>query len=89
MYEKGLLKIVTPPCKEHIEEGWCDEQWDVEDGGHGKHTISDSGQSGYPNYGAGTAYLPHRCDEWVIGGREQIKTLIEDLTAILEAEEIE
>jgi len=25
------------------------------------------------------AYLPHRCDEWVIGGPDQVKQLILDL----------
>lgn len=29
------------------------------------------------------AYLPHSCDEWVIGGPEQIKAMIEDLTELL------
>ena len=28
-------------------------------------------------------YLPHACDEWVIGGPEQIKALIADLQAAL------
>ena len=32
----------------------------------------------------GTAYLPHSCDEWIIGGREQVEMLIADLQAILE-----
>lgn len=31
------------------------------------------------------AYLPHSCEEWVIGGVAEIKALIEDLTAALEA----
>lgn len=28
-------------------------------------------------------YLPHSCDEWVIGGPEQIRALIVDLEAAL------
>ena len=31
----------------------------------------------------GTAFLPHSCDEWVIGGPEEIKMLIEDLQEVL------
>jgi len=28
-------------------------------------------------------YLEHSCDEWIIGGAEQVQALIDDLTAIL------
>lgn len=31
----------------------------------------------------GTVYLPHSCQEWVIGGVEQVKQMIEDLQEIL------
>ncbi len=31
----------------------------------------------------GTVYLPHSCQEWVIGGPEQIQALIDDLTILL------
>lgn len=30
----------------------------------------------------GEAYLPHSCQEWVIGGLDGITALIEDLTAL-------
>lgn len=30
------------------------------------------------------AYLPHSCDEWIIGGRENIKALIADLQEMLD-----
>lgn len=29
------------------------------------------------------AYLPHSCDEWVIGGAKEIQAMIEDLTLCL------
>lgn len=29
-------------------------------------------------------YLPHSCDAWVIGGKEEVKHLIEDLQALLQ-----
>lgn len=32
-----------------------------------------------------TAQLPHSCDEWVIGVHENVKALIKDLEAWLEA----
>ena len=31
----------------------------------------------------GKAWLPHSCDEWVIGGREEVEALIKDLQALL------
>ena len=42
--------------------------------------VSDS-QSNYNS--TFSAYLHHSCDEWVIGGPDQIKALIEDLTKAL------
>jgi hypothetical protein len=33
---------------------------------------------------AGVVYLPHSCDEWIIGGKEQVKALIADLQAIVD-----
>lgn len=84
MYEKGLIKITTPPCEEYIAEEWCDDSLDEDS--HGKHTISDN-RANYPDglkTEAGIAYLPHSCSEWVIGGPEQIKAMIADLQALLE-----
>ena len=31
-------------------------------------------------------YLPHSCDEWVIGTREQAEQLIADLQALLQTD---
>ena len=30
-------------------------------------------------------YLPHSCDEWVIGGKKEIQDLIDDLIKILKS----
>ena len=90
MYQSGQLKITTPPCDEYIRDeeiGGCDEQYLDPD--HGQHFIYDSSQRGTPKCGAGTVYLPHSCDEWVIGGAEQIRALIDDLQAALEKIEAE
>lgn len=35
------------------------------------------------------AYLPHSCNDWVIGGPEQVKLLIEDLQKALKKMEEE
>lgn len=59
---------VTPPCAAAIEnEGECYED------GH-QHPTS------YLPLGA--VFLPHSCDEWVIGGEAEITALIADLQAI-------
>lgn len=36
----------------------------------------------------GEAFLPHSCDEWVIGGAQAVRTLIADLQALLESGEL-
>jgi len=30
------------------------------------------------------AYLPHSCDQWVIGGPEELRLMIAELTALIE-----
>ncbi len=85
MYEPGLLKLLDPLCKSADADGWCDEEWDGSEG-H-KHIVFDSRTKGkdYRRFVAPEIclYLPHSCDEWVIGGEEQIMQLIEDLKAAL------
>lgn len=70
MYKKGDLRISTPP----YDEGKCKE---AEDGvcynEEHKHIDDDV-----------IAFLPHSCDEWEIGGPEQIREMIEDLQDALE-----
>jgi hypothetical protein len=39
--------------------------------------------------GPGVAFLPHSCQEWVIGGPKEVKAMIEDLQEILKAQENE
>lgn len=78
MYESGLLKVLDPPCDTMDGEGDCDD-WDH------KHKIRDSrsGNGWYmvPDF---CVYLPHSCDEWVIGGKEEVEALIRDLQAVLD-----
>lgn len=40
-------------------------------------------QRGEVSMDEGTVYLPHSCDEWVIGGPDQVRMLIEDLNELL------
>ena len=82
MYEKRLLKVVDPPCRTLVtdEDGYtyCD---DFSLDGH-THSRSDS-RADYREWQAPCVYLPHSCDEWVIGGPEQIQALIADLQEAL------
>lgn len=68
MYEPGEVKIA-----------WRAPSPDFED-------VADPGVLAY-DYGDGTeypvAYLPHSCDEWVIGGPAAVRALIADLEAAL------
>jgi hypothetical protein len=75
MYRKGKLRIVTPPCETADEDGHCDHT------GVHFHSVHDSA-SGTEGT-AGTVFLPHSCDEWVIGGRAEIEALIADLQEAL------
>ena len=36
-------------------------------------------ENGYEDMPEDTVYLPHRCDSWIVGGKEEVKQLIEDL----------
>lgn len=78
MYKKGDLKITDEPCETTDEDGYCDE-WGLH-----KHTISDS-RSNDTRRLPDAAYLPHSCDEWVIGWQDEIDALISDLQEIRKA----
>ena len=41
-------------------------------------------QEEYDEVKANSAYLPHCCDEWIIGGRPQVEDLIADCQHYLE-----
>lgn len=49
-----------------------------------KHYEPQDPRNGYKGVKGPALYLPHSCDEWVIGGEEEIKALIGDLNAALE-----
>lgn len=75
MYRKGDLAFVDPPCDTFDEvSGQCDTYED----GH-KHFATDARDDNYEGVRSPCAYLPHSCDEWVIGDSESIRMLIADL----------
>ncbi len=45
-------------------------------------TVVDNDADGYLAV-QGSAYLPHKCNEWVIGGPEEAQALIDDLQAYI------
>ena len=77
MYKQGMAYVDTGVCK---EDG-CPQAWeDAPTCGHG--TVYDSARGDAPSPSPSVA-LPHSCDSWVIGGREQVQQLIADLQALL------
>jgi hypothetical protein len=68
-YEKGMAGVVTPPCEHYQEHVWCDCRET-----HGGRFI------GVKNIGE--VFLPHSCDEWIIGDKEALQDLIDDLQAL-------
>jgi len=75
----GELKWTTPKKSEECSDFTCWEG-DCEE----KHTVRDS-RGDYSDL-TDVVYLPHACDEWVIGGPEQVRKLITDLELWLEAQ---
>ncbi len=75
MYRKGDLKTIDPPCDDNYKPGYggCDSFLDH------RHTILDHRGDDGDYTMSPCVYLPHSCEEWVIGGVEQIKDLIADL----------
>ena len=74
MYKKGDLRLVDFRPN---HEGYHSSEF-----GH-VHLIDDT-RDDLDDIGAPCAYLPHSCDEWVIGKPENIKQMIEDLREAIE-----
>jgi hypothetical protein len=86
MYEQGLVKQVLPPCEAYVEHDDyidCDQ---LDEEGH-VHFVWDERSESDERVKAPCAYLPHSCDQWVIGGPEQIRLMIADLQEILKVME--
>lgn len=78
MYKTGDLLFIEPPC-DTMDGDWCDG-FDEEGVPH-RHVLSDA--RGKAKIGTGNVYLPHSCDEWIIGGKAEIEAMIKDLQAAL------
>ena len=84
MYERGQLQIVTPECEMCDEDGLCSYDGDPDH----KHSVNDSttrDDDPRRTRKSPAVFLPHSCGEWVIGGPDEIKMMIEDLQAALVA----
>ncbi len=78
MYTQGLIKITIPDCPNQETE----EPWETEH----LHEIRDARES-KTHSTEPVAYLPHSCQEWVIGGASEIEQMIADLKhALMEIE---
>lgn len=76
MYSKGLVEVTVPPCAEML----ADPGGECYNDDH-EHQIRDA--NGRDENPVGTAFLPHSCDAWVIGGKEEIQQLVDDLLQVL------
>lgn len=77
MYRKSDLQLVTPPCEQYKSEGYCSA-----DPEHVHNKVTDV-RGDYEERGLNTVFLPHSCNEWVIGGADEVRAMIEDLQAVL------
>lgn len=72
-YRKGDLQVAQR-CPQADEDGYCDHDDD--------HRVPMDSRNDYERPKV-AAYLPHSCDEWVIGGPEQVRAMIADLQEAL------
>ncbi len=79
MYKQGQLHLAVTDC--HDSEGDCENY----DSGH--DCVPRDARNDYVR-SVPVAWLPHSCDAWVVGGPAEIRALISDLTAALEAFEL-
>lgn len=79
MYVKGTLQITKdcghPECQ---DSSICEQTFE-------QRAVLDSKTDDYDRVSG--VYLPHSCDEWVIGGPDQIRALIADLEEMLPSAE--
>lgn len=79
-YKAGDLKLTAPTCG----HPGCDGDnacWESGD----KFWVRDARGKGRgdPMSQRTGAYLPHSCDEWYIGGADEVRAMISDLSAAL------
>lgn len=88
MYQRGDAKLIDPFCASYDEkEQMCEDVIDLEK--NHIHILHDQRQLGSCTAikNVPVAFLPHSCDEWVIGSPKIIKIMIEDLQNLLKQAE--
>lgn len=85
-YKKGDLKITIGGCSHSECDGepeclFTQERFWVHDSREEFFRFDDPKKPPEEKHGA---YLPHSCDEWFIGGREEVEALVADLQKALE-----
>lgn len=71
MYNKGDLVVLTKAEEESLRTIEGGEYYKLAQ----KYSVEDEERP--------LAYLPHSCEQWVIGGPAEVRMLIEDLRAAL------
>lgn len=78
-YKQGMAGKYAPHCGNEEcagfgppTEEWCEE-----------FAVDQCGQYHNDDF-TGKAFLPHSCNEWIIGGPDEIRVLIRDLEALLD-----
>lgn len=70
-YRQGDLQMTDPPCQDMEEDGYC--KWGD------RHVIYDNRLD---QKAKGVVFLPHSCDEWVIGDADKVLELLLDLAEV-------
>jgi hypothetical protein len=76
-YKSGDLKVTTPPIGEECSDGLC---WSCP--GETYHTLPGVIDTNDKSGRREEAFLPHSCDEWIIGGPKEVAALIHDLFVV-------
>jgi hypothetical protein len=77
-YKAGDLRLYTEPCPLETEGEFAGEC--ARPDGHECAPLDSRGE--YERK-VPVAALPHSCDEWVIGGKHEVRAMIEDLKRAL------
>jgi hypothetical protein len=76
-YTKGMLRVHD--C-EHADERPCCDGWEKSGGREAGDPLCDLHGISVEH---SEAFLPHSCDEWIIGDEAAVRTLIADLELAL------
>jgi hypothetical protein len=74
-YRAGDLTLYSEPCPMESDGEYCS----LPEG----HTCAPMDSRGEYERKVPVAALPHSCDEWVIGGKHEVRAMIKDLQRAL------